>query len=345
MVCVPGSRAESYLREHGIEVQRSEGSGYFNVHDIGLVRRLVRERGAVAVHSHTRFDVWTASLAARFTPRVRLIHSVYMNVAPKRDILHRFIYRRANAVLSSSELINREIRERYPVHPSRVHLMRYGIDLALYQNDSAVRTQRRTSLGVAPEEILVGMMGRIDTQKGVREFVESYPLLPERARDCTKYLLIGEPTLARTRADGTPEYEPDSAACEAHIRAFINDHRLGERIIRVGFQREFIPYLNAMDVFVLPSYAETYSLSVLNAMAMGLPVIGTKAGGTEEQVIDGERGLLIAPRSAQAIADAVAFYVEHPDARVSHGAAGRQYVFTEHEMGRTVERLGEIYRG
>lgn len=345
VVCVRDSRADHFLREHGVEVRDSGGSGYFNVHDIGLVRRLIRERQAIAVHSHTRFDVWTASLAARFAPRVRFVHSVYMNVAPKRDPIHTSIYSRADAILSSSEIINREIRERYPVDQTRVHLLRYGIDLRPYAHDPHAREQRRAALGVAPDQMLVGMMGRIDTQKGVHEFVESYTLLPPAVREHVRYLLIGEPTLARTNADGTPEYETESAACEEYVRGFIAANGLGDRVLRLGFQKEFIPLLNAMDVFVLPSYAETYSLSVLNAMAMGLPVIGTRAGGTSEQIGENERGTLIMPRSAHDIADAVTHYATHPQDRLRHGEAGRAFVQSEHEMGGTIARLAAIYRG
>ncbi len=344
VLCVPGSKVEQFLHDHSIETYPSTGSGYFNVHDILLAQKIIRKRGISVVHSHTRFDIWTASWAVRGFPKVRLFHSVYMNVAAKKDFLHRWIYKRADGIFSSSEIINREIRERYPVQPSRVHLLRYGITLNDFSRNDAVRRETRRTLGVSENEILVGILGRIDVQKGVREFTESYLLLPKEKREAIKYLIIGEPTILRTREDGSQEYEPESKACDEYITSFIAQNHLEKNIIRVGFRKMIVPYLSAMDIFVLPSYAEMYSLSVINAMAMGLPVIGTKAGGTEEQIESGVRGTLIEPRDPAAIARAVEYYADHPETRAAHGAEAEKYASANHSMSTTIATLLDFYR-
>ncbi|HET7152261.1 MAG TPA: glycosyltransferase, partial [Candidatus Kapabacteria bacterium] len=232
VLCVPGSKSEQFLREHSVETYPSTGEGYFNVHDILLAQQIIRKRCVSVVHSHTRFDIWTASWAVRGFPKVKLFHSVYMNVAAKKDFLHTWIYKRADGIFSSSEIINKEIRERYPVDPSRVHLLRYGIDLGNFTKNDSVREETRRTLGVAENDILVGILGRIDVQKGVREFAESYLLLPKEKRDGIKYLIIGEPTILRTKEDGSQEYEPDSKACDAYITSFIHENHLEKNIIR-----------------------------------------------------------------------------------------------------------------
>ncbi len=345
VLCVPGSKTDEFLREHGIETVPAAKSGYFNFADILRVRRLIRRRGVTVIHSHTRFDIWTASFAVRGFPRVKLFHSVYMNVAPKRDALHRWIYGRVEGIFSSSEIINKEITERYPVPVERVHLLRYGVEMREFINDESQRNTLRSALRIGADELLYGMMGRIDAQKGVREFAESYMLLPEEICDRVKYIIIGEPTLLRTESDGSHTYEPESEACDKNISAFIAKHALEKKILRVGFQKNFIPYLNAMDVFVLPSYAEMYSLSVIDAMAMGLPVIGTKAGGTEEQLAGGARGILIEPKSAASIARGVERYAAEPVLRAAHGAEGRKFAREQHSMANTIARLSGFYRG
>jgi len=342
---VPDSKVDIFLREHSIETIPSSASGYFNFTDVREAKKIIRRRNVSVIHSHTRFDVWTASLAARGISDVKFFHSVYMNVAPKKDVLHRWIYRRANGIFSSSEIINKEIRERYPVDSARVHLLRYGIALEKFVSDETVRRRTRTSLGIQENEIVVGMMGRIDTQKGVREFVESYMRLPENKRGQIKYLIIGEPTILRTEKDGTIVYEPESKACDEYIRSYITKNNIGNNILSLGYQNDIVPILNAMDIFALPSYAEMYSLSVIDAMAMGLPVIGTKAGGTEEQLEGGKRGILIEPKKPGAIAQAVAFYADSPKIRAAHGEEARAFVRENHSMEKTVARLIDFYNG
>jgi D-inositol-3-phosphate glycosyltransferase len=268
-----------------------------------------------------------------------------MNVAPKKDILHRWIYGRANGIFSSSEIINKEIRERYPVDPARVHLLRYGVALEKFISDETIRLKVRNALGIQENEILVGMMGRIDRQKGVREFAESYMLLPEDKRAKIKYLIIGEQTILRTEKNGTIVYEPESKACDEYIRSFIAMNNIGRNVLRLGYQNDIVPFLNAMDIFALPSYAEMYSLSVIDAMAMGLPVIGTKAGGTEEQLAGGNRGILIESKSSEAIAQAVTFYANNPQIRAAHGEEARTFARENHSMEKTIARLIDFYSG
>jgi glycosyltransferase involved in cell wall biosynthesis len=97
-----------------------------------------------------------------------------------------------------------------------------------------------------------------------------------------------------------------------------------------------------MDVFILATYKETYSLAVLDAMGAGLPVIGTNSGGTPEQVTP-ERGLLIEPKSAQSIADSIQYYVENISLVQQHGNAAKLWVTQEHNWPRTLEQLNKLY--
>ena len=343
-MCVPGSKTAEFLQNNGIETTPAAKGGTGNPADILRARSLLRRREIAVVHSHTRFDVWTASVAVRGFPRMKLFHSVYMNVAAKRDPLHRWIYLRANGVFSSSCIINDEIKERYPVPQDRVHLLRYGVELKDFVRDESIRRATRATLGLGEHELLYGMLGRIDDQKGVREFIESFLLLSDENRARLKYLIIGEPTLLRTAPDGTHVYEPESIACDDYVNRFIHDHSLEKSIIRLGFQKNFVPYLDAMDAFVLPSYAEMYSLSVIDAMAMGLPVIGTHGGGTEEQLAGGARGIVIEPKSAAAIARAVERYAADSSLRALHCAEGERFARNEHAMVNTIARLTEFYR-
>jgi glycosyltransferase involved in cell wall biosynthesis len=120
------------------------------------------------------------------------------------------------------------------------------------------------------------------------------------------------------------------------------------RLLVLPFQQDIVPMLNALDVLALPSYREMYSLSVLEAMAMKLPVIGTDREGTTEQLCansmgEEARGLLIEPKSPKAIADAVRTYVESPELRSNHGAAGHEWVHSEHSMSRMLDTLGRVY--
>jgi hypothetical protein len=337
------ARASVVLRDAGIRVHACRNPGHGTLADVMQLRRVLRDSRIDLIHSHTRFDLWRGSLSLFGDARRRHVHSVYMNVAPKRDLAHRLLFSKVDAVVSSSEFSNRKIAAAFPVAPDAIHLVRYGRDLQRYAADPARRTALREKMGCGPGDLVVGMACRIDAQKGVREFAESLLSLSTDARDRVKYWMIGEPTIAGVDAAGRPVFEESGAALESWLSAFIASERLGDRFARIPFQDDIVPWLDAMDVFVLASYAEMYSLAVVDAMAMGLPVIGTNAEGTPEQVRDVETGILVEPRSAEEIAAAVERYAADPALRAAHGAAGREWVRREHAMDESVRRMRAIY--
>ena len=342
IVVSPETRYLDMLVSAGVVVHFAHSHQKLDPRDIRLIRSLVHE-GHRIVHSHTRVDVWKASIALMATRRAQHVHSVYMVVAPKRDLIHRMIYGRVDAILSSSTHTNERIAECFPIPTDRIHLVRYGRNLSEYTAQPSARAVLRTKLGIPQDASVFGMIGRIDVQKGTREFVESIAMLPERLRNRTHYVIIGEPTVHGHDADGTPRYEPQAIELDRWMKTFIANEGLADRVHVLPFTSDILPYYGMLDALVLASYAEMYSLSVIDAMAMGIPVIGTNTEGTPEQVADGIRGWLVEPRSPQAIADAIARYVESPELANRHGANARTWARTEHDFSRTLQNIGSIY--
>ena len=98
-----------------------------------------------------------------------------------------------------------------------------------------------------------------------------------------------------------------------------------------------------MDVFVLPSYSEGVSLALLEAMAAGLPVIASRVGGLPEVVTDGENGLLVPPRDADALAAALTRLLADPSLARQLGENARGYVREHFSLERLGREINEIY--
>ena len=101
--------------------------------------------------------------------------------------------------------------------------------------------------------------------------------------------------------------------------------------------------LAGMDVFCLPSLAEGTSLTLLEAMSAGLPVVATAVGGNPEVVRDGESGLLVPAASPERLAGALLSVLDDPARAVRMGAAGRQAVLSRYSLGAMVEAYSQIY--
>ncbi len=339
-----GSKFSEGLKEAGVDVHIAHSENKLDVRDIRMIRRLVRKNKIDLIHSHTRNDVWRASLALTGDRHRRHVHSLYMVVAPKHALLHRMIYGRVDAVVSSSTHTNRRIAECFPVEEEKIHLVRYGRHLAHYTRDASLSHSLRRSYGVPEDALVFGMIGRTDVQKGVREFAESYALLSPKTKRRAHYFIIGEPTVTRLDANGDPVFEEQAASLQQWLAEFAHSADVAGHIHILPFQKDILPFYGMLDCLVLASYAEMYSLSVIDAMSMGLPVIGTDSEGTPEQVRDEVTGFLVSPRSAQAITRAVEKYATQPALLVKHGRAGKRWVLAEHDFSRTLTRLDRIYQ-
>jgi glycosyltransferase involved in cell wall biosynthesis len=130
------------------------------------------------------------------------------------------------------------------------------------------------------------------------------------------------------------------------LEALVRQRGLGDRVIFAGFRRDLDRILPALSVFCLSSHLEGLGTSVLDAMAFGLPVVATAAGGIPEAVEDGVSGRLVPPRDPAALADALAEVLGDEERRRALGAAGRQRFLqrftTDHMVDETVRVLSEV---
>ena len=286
-----------------------------------------------------------ASLLLRSYPDIKFFMSLYMGVNKKNDPFHRWMYGRVDGVFTSSSDLKAKLPSLYPIPAVKVHLLPYGRRPERYVRDQARRTAIRARLGVGDDEFFVGTMVRIDPGKGALDFARSISYLPDHILGRTKYLIVGEPTRRGKRKVGDSLYEPHCVEYLGEIEAFIRHQNLSKKILLAGFQEDEIGYLSAMDAFVFPSRDELFSLVVLDAMCMGLPIVAAGAGGTLLQIRDDQNGLLYRVGDSSDLARKIVRYSEDPPLRNRHGAAARAFVCSEHSMESTISRLLGFYAG
>jgi glycosyltransferase involved in cell wall biosynthesis len=209
------------------------------------------------------------------------------------------------------------------VPPAKLVVVRNGIR---HREPRRGRAAVRSGLGLGARDRVVLTVGRLAEQKGHRSLCRAVPAILERVPNA-RFLWAG---------DGPLEGELRALAC-----------RLGvDETVRFLGRRDDVPdLLGAADLFVLPSLFEGLPLAVLEAMAAGLPVVATRAGGTAEVVDDGVTGHLVPAGDVAALADAVADLLRHPARARAWGRAGRARFEREFHAGRMARETAEVYRG
>lgn len=189
----------------------------------------------------------------------------------------------------------------------------------------AYRDGARKELGLSGNTTVIGYIGRIVWEKGFREIIESAKILRSKKLNFT-FLILG---------DGI---ELDS------VREQIRNESLNDYFMFPGYQFRLNYYVSAFDVFILPSYREGLPISLLEAMAMGIPSIATDIRGCRQLITDNKTGILIPARNSKALADAICRYAQSGDyaATVSNRAA--QEIAAAYSEDIMVDRTLRIYR-
>lgn len=175
----------------------------------------------------------------------------------------------------------------------------------------ATRDAIRARYGIPDSALVLGFVGRIVADKGMRELASAWRLL--RDRYPSLHLLLVGPFEAQ---------DPLSPEDEVLFRT-------DDRVHLAGRRSDVAPHLAAMDVFVMPSYREGFGIANIEAAAMALPVISTRIPGCVDSVQDGVTGTLIPARDANALVTAIEAHCNDPELRCLYGQAGRERVLRD----------------
>ncbi|MPZ65345.1 MAG: glycogen synthase [Pseudonocardiaceae bacterium] len=303
--------------------------------------------GATLVHSHT----WYANLAGHLArtlhgiPHVLTAHSLEPRRPWKAEQLgggyrvsswvERTSYEHADAVIAVSEGMRADVLDCYPsLRPERVHVVRNGIDPALYH--PVEQTSELERLGVDPARPIVAFVGRITRQKGIEHL-----LVAAHAMDPAAQLLLC------AGAPDTPEIAAETRRAVDELSAARPGVFWVQQMLPVETVRQV---LSAATVFACPSVYEPLGIVNLEAMACGTPVVASDVGGISEVVDDPVTGLLVPfdEHDPQAFADGLAAGVNElladPQRAAAMGRAGRWRAVEEFSWATVAERTVEVYR-
>jgi N,N'-diacetylbacillosaminyl-diphospho-undecaprenol alpha-1,3-N-acetylgalactosaminyltransferase len=344
-ICPPGEYSPRF-REHGIEfVPISLDRKTFNPlrawTTVNRLRSILLELRPDVLHTSTlRPNVygalagWLAGVPA-IVCTVEGLGTLYTNHDLKTRLLRwgveqttRLALRAADAIIFLNPDDQSYYLSQKLCRPEQARLIvSAGIDVKAFSPDrfSLEERQRlRQERGLSPDAVVVTMIARLIAPKGVREFLQAAERLNGKAR----FVLIGEPDPGNF----------DSLTWE-EIQAYV---RRG-LVLAPGWQNDVLPWLAITDVFVLPSYREGTPVTVLEAMAMGLPVVATDVPGCREAVVARETGFLVPPRNVDELVGAIQKLVEDPALRRRMGQAGRARVVQHFAVERVVEQYLGLY--
>lgn len=288
------------------------------------VRNAIKKADLVFTQTIGPIGILANRYARRYQkPLIAFIHSLEWELFPRAlgptmlrkfaypftKLLTKYLYNRCDLLIVPSANIGDMLTFQGITTKKRVvHL---GVNIRNFVKWD--RAAARKQLGLPERATIIGFHGRIGHEKNLLTLARAFARLPYPAK---RLLLIG---------DGVD-------SLKQRLRKIPN-------VMLVGSQENVVPYLQAMDIYVMPSYTETTSLAALEAMACELPVISSPVGFIQQYITHGENGLFFDTRNSYDLLKKIEQLAEDPARREQLGKAARRLVRKEFDWTVTAERL------
>jgi len=305
----------------------------------GALARICREHEIDVVHSHNRREDFVTAVAgwrAKTPIRISTIHDrINMTQEGERSTgiscsIYNWTLRRGfDALLAVSKATRDDVVDQAGTDPARTHHVINGMDLARLDSVDA-GPDLRDELGLAADDLVCGMVARVRgtkiDKKGHRYLIEAIPAVVSRVPNA-KFVIAGA----------------DDEAAE-FLRCMAVEHGAADHVNILGYRTDVLDVMRTFDVTVLPSLFEGLPRTLMEAMALGKPAVGTSIDGIAELIVHDECGLLVPPRDAAALADALCRVLGDADLRARMGAAARERIATQFDGRTMAERTLAIYQ-
>lgn len=269
-----------------------------------------------------------AAVMAGCRSTVLTVHNfiIYQEVPWIKKLIFRFGERALSSttsrIITVSSALKDDLVRNYKIPEAKIVPIYNGIDVGQYlqtQNKKEVKMR----YGLNPDKPVIGTIARMAPQKGLDYLIKAAPHICKE-RD-VRILIAG---------DG-PQM--------SYLKDLSSALYMNDRIVFTGYIDNIPEFLSGLDIFVVPSIAEGLSITTIEAMTAGLPVVASNTGGLPELVKHGETGLLVEPRNPESIAGAVEELLNDPRKREMMGRCGRNAAAIQFSIETMINRTSEVY--
>lgn len=294
-----------------------------------LHRLLESERiDVVHAHQYTPFAYGIATrIFGRRPPVLFTEHGRFFPDYPnwKRKAFNSLLRRRSDRFVAVGHAVREALVNNEGLPRTRIQVVYNGIDLSRSQSEPCSPCQVRESLGIAKDAIVVLTVARLDPIKDHRTALAAIARAVRQIPQL-RYLIVG---------DG-----PQRESIEREITSL----GLRDTVSMLGTRRDVNAMLSASDIFLLTSVSEGIPVTILEAMAAGVPVVATEVGGVPELVDDGVTGFLAPASDSAALADSIVRLCASAELRRSVAERARQRVASDFSQSTMIDEYARLYQ-
>lgn len=284
--------------------QKKEGTNYFSFLNVAS---LLRKRKIDVIHTHNTQPFIDGTLGALLANVKSIVHTDHSREYPdkKRYMLaERFVSKFAYRVAGVSEATSRDLIKYIKISPGKIVTVLNGIDSSLCNID-VNKKRKKEELGINRQGPIIGLGVRLTQSKGIQYLLQAMPRIIDSYPKIT--LVVA----------GEGDYED-------YLRKYAEILGVAKNTLFVGPRSDMHEIVKIFDLYVLPSLREGLPIALLEAMAIGCPVIATRVGGIPTAIKNNENGILVEPMNPIALANAILMLLGDANLRAQYVTKGRE---------------------
>ncbi len=319
MICRPSSSLALFCQERGLPYCTIPMKNEFCLLSAWEIAKICKRENFSIAHLHSAHAIAVGFWLKLFCPKIKLIGVRRVDFHLKKNFFSRLKYARLDRLVCISQGIEKVVKADGYQNTTVIHS---GVDLERFKADTPKDIHQE--FGFPQGDIIVGTVAALVGHKDYPNLLQTAKIVCQKVKNVS-FVAVGEGRL------------------QAELEKMHHELGLGNRFVFAGFRESVGSYLKSFDIFVLASHLEGLGTSILDAQALGLPVVASASGGIPEAVFDEENGLLVPKKSPEKLAEALVKLIKDEQMRKQMGNRGKKTV-QRFDIKKTIEKNIELYQ-
>lgn len=289
------------------------------------LRDLFRQLGVDIVHTHNIAPYLYATIGAKMAGVPVVIHTEHSNLFSHQKRLmsaERVFSKVTDAIISDSEKVTAQLISGQKIDPNKVKTIINGIDTDSFAESARINLSAK--IGIPEEHKVVGIVARLVPVKNHKMLLESFSLIKQKLKR-VNLVIVGDGPL------------------RGELESYAKTLGIAEYVTFLGNRRDVPELMSAFNLFALSSLDEGLSLTLLEAMSSGLPIVATEVGGNPEVVVCGETGFIVPSQNPAAFAQACVKLLSDDNLALEMGRQGLERVRALYSIDKMTRSYEQVY--
>lgn len=307
----------------------------FDVSTMYKIGKIIRDNNIHVINAHHFMPMVYSFYGCKISNHIKLFctfHSEWEieGISWKWEMAGRYLLKRVDGAVGVFSKVSGAIQNKFNLSADRISTIRNGVDLKTFSNRIDKEAIIRRELGIEDNEKVIGIVANF---KKIKNHILLLRAFDKLANDYeyVKLIMIGQ------------GFEEDSENTEKELRDFVNQKGLDKRVLLLGYRSNIPEYLGSMDIFCLTSFKEGLPISLIEAMAAGLPVVGTDVEGIKDVVIHEKNGFLVQLDNVEGMKNILHRLLQDDSLREKYGSESKSMAMNTYSLEPCVNEYQKLF--